>query len=70
MNVYVALVDIVIWKERSLLEDKDETLRSVWKYRLDVLRTNVKYDNMKLLTRLGIAFDSQYHNHKKTNKLR
>lgn len=59
MNVYIALVDIVIWKERNLLNDKNDTLRSVWKYRLDVLHSNVEYDSMQLLTRIDEAYDSK-----------
>lgn len=59
MNVYIALVDIVIWKERNLLNDRNDTLRSVWKYRLDVLHSNVEYDSMQLLTRIDEAYDSK-----------
>lgn len=53
LNIFVALVDVVVWTERNEIElstDADETLKKFLAYRRRVLSRNHPNDNAQLLT--------------------
>lgn len=53
LNIYVALVGIVLWVEKdeiSLTEDGDATLKEFLKYRYEKLLSNYHHDNAQLIT--------------------
>lgn len=54
LNIFIALVGIVVWNENNeaeLSSDGDKTLKNFLKYRREVLVTKHPNDNAQLLTK-------------------
>lgn len=63
LNVFVVLVDVVIWKERNEIvysNNADVFLRNFQHYRNNVLLPNYPHDNAQLITRTNFNYLSKF----------